>query len=711
MNTQHDALYNLKISGNLPSMPQVLVRLLDKCQAPDVDIQEVAQIVNKDAALSAKVLQLVNSAFIGPRKSINTIEQAVVYLGIDSIRNLVISVSVQQVFRRVQTNGLLNMDRFWHHSFSNALLAQKLALVHAKTDPSEAYLAGLLHDIGKLLLWMAFPGSYAPLLLKGIRCTNARLAFLEEEKLQINHCQAGAWLCEEWQLPPLIGDAIRYHHHSVAEVRQALPLTKIICFADLLSHNPPDAPECVEAAKHLFSLAPEDIGPLIAGIDEQVAELADHLGVRLPKLNKTSHDNDPETEEAHRETSLGLITRIRDISQLNGLLETLLKAEEQQHIVSAVEQGVQILFNEKKTLLLLPRGEKGTLVAQPSTENMLAANTRQLEFDALNSPDSLLALAMESGHVQHSFAARTSQEKPAHLFDAQLLNLMHSEGMIVFPLLCHEQFEGLLVIGLKAKAYDSLKNHLDGLQMLAGQAAMALQLENMRRVQTQRIVSERLAAATLVARKIGHEINNPLAIVRNYLHILERKLAKGDPINAEVGIIDDELERLTRITRGLEDLSTGNPPPSPVSLELTQALQKIIAPFQATLDAKGEVLLQFQAPDEPLEFMVDPGYLQQIVHNLIKNALESVDTCGTVKIHTELRDDQVYIHVEDTGPGISQEHKKELFHSGFSTKNSAHRGLGLSIALSLAKQMGGQLHCSSTPGQTLFTLCLPLKMP
>ena len=141
MNTINDALNPLTTSGNLPSLPQVLVRLLDCCQAPDVDIQEIAQIVSKDAALSAKVLQLVNSAFIGARNPIANIEQAVVYLGMDSIRNLAISVSVQQVFRRVQINGLLSMDRFWHHSFTNALIAQKIAQLHTKADPSEAYLS------------------------------------------------------------------------------------------------------------------------------------------------------------------------------------------------------------------------------------------------------------------------------------------------------------------------------------------------------------------------------------------------------------------------------------------------------------------------------------------------------------------------------------------------------------------------------------------
>ncbi len=112
MSSQHQILYNLKISGNLPSMPQVLVQLIDSCHDPEIQLQVIARIIDKDAAVSAKVLQLVNSAFIGARKAIANIKQAVVYLGMDAVRNLALSISVQQVFLRVESNGLLSIDLF-----------------------------------------------------------------------------------------------------------------------------------------------------------------------------------------------------------------------------------------------------------------------------------------------------------------------------------------------------------------------------------------------------------------------------------------------------------------------------------------------------------------------------------------------------------------------------------------------------------------------
>nr|WP_321466718.1 HDOD domain-containing protein [uncultured Desulfobulbus sp.] len=711
MTTANDVLSNLKVSGNLPSMPQVLVQLLDSCRNPEVNIQKIAQIVDKDAALSAKVLQLVNSAFIGTRKAIRTIEQAVVYLGMDTVRNLAISVSVQQVFRRVETNGLLSIDRFWHHSYTNALLAQNIAETVQYTDPAEAYLAGLLHDIGKLLLWMAFPGSYAPLLLKGVRCHNARLAFLEEEKLQINHCQAGAWLCEQWHLPTLIADAIRYHHHEVDQVRQALPLTRIISLADLLSHHEADAPECVEAAEKLFGLSAEKTATLVGGIEEQVAQLAEQLGIHIPRMSRTTHDKEPEGEGVHRETSLGLINRIRETSQLSGLLDNLLRAENREQIVGAIEQGVNILFNEEQCLLLLPDTSADLLFAQTSRDNSLAQQTKGLWYDTTTAPESLLNRAMVEKIPQHSFQGASGTTFSGNLFDVQLQHLLGTEGMIVFPLNCRNQLEGLMVIGCMKKSFRALSSQMGALALLANQAAAALQLDRIRRQQAETVAEERLQAATLIARKIGHEINNPLAILRNYLHVMERKIGQGQGVVEELAIIDGEIERLARITRGLEDLSRENSVPQLIHVELHTFLEKTLAPLQAAAAVENRVQIILSPADGPIELDLDPGFLQQIVQNLVKNALEAIQDHGIIAVRTEVENTQVHIHVEDNGPGIAAEQEQELFRAGSSTKNSVHRGLGLSISASLARQMQGRLRCTSSAGPTVFTLTLPLKSP
>lgn len=707
MSNQHQVLHNLKVSGNLPSMPQVLVQLIDSCHDPEIQLQAIARIIDKDAAVSAKVLQLVNSAFIGARKAIANVDQAVVYLGMDAVRNLAISISVQQVFRRVESNGLLSIDRFWRHSLQNALLARNIAAAVAHPDPAGAYLAGLLHDIGKLLLWMAFPGAYAPLLLKGVRCHNALLAFLEEEKLHVNHCQAGAWLCEQWRLPSLLADAIRYHHHPLEEVAQALPLTKIACLADLLSHGDSGNQEGLDAADQLFALTPDQVESIFSGLDEEIAELAEQMGIHVPSDGKTSHDQEPESEAAHKETSLGLINRIRDISQLSGLLDNLLRAENRDQIVNAVEQGLKILFNEDTCLLLLPDAATGQLRAHASQDNKLARDAGDLVFAPERHSDSLPAQALRQQRLRHSFMEKSAGKGTFNLFDAQLLRLLGTEGMAAAPLIYRGTSEGLLLIGLWKKSFRTLTGQATPLQLLANHAAAGLQLERSRVEQAERIAAERLAAATLVARKIAHEINNPLAILRNYLHILGRKGAQGEPIQAEIAVIDNELERIGQITQGLEDLAQERDELKMEPILLHPLMEEILSLFRASLPKDRNIALSYVACEEPLTLQADPGRLRQIVQNLLGNALDAADSQGVITARSRRDHDKVVLSVEDNGPGVDPAVGNTLFRAGVSTKTGRHSGLGLAIARRLAQQMGGDLTFASQPGSTVFSLSLP----
>jgi HD-like signal output (HDOD) protein/signal transduction histidine kinase len=700
-------LSNLKVSGNLPSMPQVLVQLIDSCHEGEINLQTIARIVDKDAAISAKLLQMVNSAFIGARRAFTNVEQAVVYLGGDTVRNLAISISVQQVFRRVESNGLLSIDRFWHHSYQNALLARNIAVAIDYPDPSEAYLAGLLHDIGKLLLWMAFPGKYAPLLLKGVRCHNSRLAFLEEEKLHVNHCSAGAWLCEQWRLPTLLADALRYHHNPLEEVEQALPLTRIACLADLLSHSSTAGQDCLDAASRLFNLSSAQVRNLYEGLDEQIAELAEHLGIHIPRNAKTSHDQEPESQETHKEISLGLINRIREITQMSGLLDNLLRAENTGQVVIAVEQGMKILFNEEACLVMVLNQETGMLRGFTSPDNKLAREMSNFTFSPKRYANSLPGKVLEQQGLLHTFSQKTEEKKPTNLLDSQLLHLLGTEGMAAIPMIHQNEMLGLLLVGLSQKTFQTFNGQWTPLRLLANHAAICFALERIRTAQAERIAAERVQSATLVARKIAHEINNPLAILRNYMHILGKKNEQGEAISEELAIIDNELERLGHITGGLEDLAREE---NTLHLEQLDVHRQVEETLHLVQTASGKTALidfSYVPWPEPLFVRSDRRSISQILQNLLGNAVDAVAGQGAVTVRTSAAGEQVRIAVEDNGPGIDPTVKATLFTAGTSTKEGRHGGLGLAIVHTLATKLGGSISCQTRPGQTAFILALP----
>ena len=706
MDAPLDTLNALRISGSLPSMPQVLVQLIDSCHDPDIRLQTIARIVDKDAAISAKILQLVNSSAVGAARAFTNLEQAVIHLGVDTVRNLAISVSVQQVFRRVESNGLLSIDRFWHHSYLSALLAHKIAVAVDFASPSEAYLAGLLHDIGKLLLWMAFPGRYAPLLLKGVRCHSGRLAFLEEEKLHINHCQAGAWLCEQWHLPALVADAVRYHHHPVEEVAQGLPLTRIISLTDLLAHTGATDPDSVAAAEQYFTLTPPQVDNLCAGVEEQVERIASELGIRLPRETRTSHDEDSEEGEARRETSLGLINRVRDLTRLTGVVDSLLAAEDGDQIVRAVEQGLKILCNIDSCLFFLPDGPGPTLRCRVPAGNPLHRDVDGLSLIPGRHADSLIARALRQRQSEHSFTPPAAARPAASLLDAQLRRLFATEGLAAVPLIHRDEVQGLLLVGLAERALPLLEP-MGPLSLLAHQAAVCLHLERLATERAEQLATERVRAARLVARKIAHEINNPVAILRNYLRILDRKSGRGEPIGEELAILDSEMERIGRITLDLEQLALAQVIARPDRSELHPRLKDILRMFRGALPEDNSITLAFQPWPEPLNVRADGDRLRQILLNLLANALDAVSGGGTITVRTEPGPDTVRVLVEDTGPGIDPALQAGLFEDGVSGKEGRHGGFGLAIVRSLAEQMGGAVSCGSQSGRTVFTLVLP----
>ena len=702
-----DTLNALKVSGNLPSMPQVLVQLIDSCHDPECQLQALARIVDKDAAIGAKILQLANSAFIGARRTIVNLEQAIVYLGADTIRNLAISISVQQIFRRVETNGLLSIDRYWHHSYLSALLARNIATTVGHADPSEAYLAGLLHDIGKLLLWMAFPGRYAPLLLRGVRCHSGRLAFLEEEKLRINHCEAGAWLCTQWRLPSFLADALRYHHHPLDEVAQALPLVRIVSLCDLLAHGGGKDPDCLVAADRCFHLTPTQVARLYHGVEEQVERIAADLGIRIPRGVQSSHDLEPEGEEVHKEVSLGLINRVRDISQLTGLLDNLLQAEDMERITATVEQGLKILFNEDACLLLVQHHD-GALHCLTSADNRLAREVRGMRFTADLLGDSLAGQALRLRQIRHSFDPdNAAPRSPGNLLDAQLLRLLGTEGMVAIPLLHKGEVLGLLLVGL-AKKSSPMLGQTTPLGLLAGHAALRLSLERLKESQAEQLAVERTRSAKLVARKIAHEINNPVAILRNHVHLLGRKISQGLPVAEELRVLDTELARIGKITRALEDLALEGVTPQIEPVDLNTHLEETLRLFRAALPEDNHIRLHFQPCPGSLIAQADQDRLRQILHNLLGNALEALtDDGGVITVRTAPSLETAIVTVEDDGPGIDPEQQATLFSVGQSNKGGRHNGLGLAIVASLATQMGGAITCASRPGRTIFTLTLP----
>lgn len=696
-----NVLEKLKTRGNLPAMPQVLLQLIDACHEEEIDLHLIGKLVAKDSALAGKILQLANSAFIGARSAFIDIQQAVIYLGANTIKNIAISVSVQQVFRNVRGNGSLAIDRFWYHSYSCAVLAEKIAQAVGSTGKAEAYLAGLLHDLGKLILWVAFKRDYAKLLDSTAETCGTDFLTKEKLKLDVDHCEAGAWLAESWRLPSFFSDAIRFHHHPVTSLHEALPLVRVVHLANLLSHNS-DPELCRNIAKRFFGLNKSQLDVIIKEGNEQLEEVLQELGIKSPS---TSLKKTKDTDEATSQSSATLIDKVEEFAGITGALANLLHADDVHEVHRVTTQAIRILFNEPDVLILEYDAKKKELSGRALTEGSALHETLQVRFQPDIQKTCLPAISLQNRSV--TFFCEDGKPEEANLLDRQLLHYLDSVDLACVPMLYRDSIVGVIVIGLDKGACLPLDNSRKQLQLIADQAAASLFHHHLQEKHAQRVVEKQLDAATLVARKIVHEINNPLAIVRNYLKVLSHKLEQEDGTQEELQIMDQEFERIGQITNQLSELTQHAAPSDSAPIDLNQCVQETVQLFSLSLDPESDIRVDFFPKEDINDVIADRNKLRQILLNLLGNGVDALQGQGNVAVQIDQEDDSVSIAVSDNGPGIDEKIMEKLFTPGATTKGDGHTGLGLSITQKLVMDLGGTIDVTRKGDTTTFTIHLP----
>ncbi len=256
----------------LPTLPQVTADVLAVLASERSSADDVASILSKDQALCSKVLKIANSAFFAQSRRISTAEDAIVLLGFDSIAQLMLATAVFKSFRPMQPQVKFDLYGFWRHSIATANAGKIIAEAAEKaSEATKLYTAGLLHDIGKLVLVTYFPDRYVPVFR---RAESGTLSMYEAEmaELEFSHCQVSEWLCNRWSFPEKLVEAISRHHERVSSTNpepetQIVRLANIVCNRMKLGASGNTKP---------YPLTPEEYMAL--GLDESdLAKIEDRL--------------------------------------------------------------------------------------------------------------------------------------------------------------------------------------------------------------------------------------------------------------------------------------------------------------------------------------------------------------------------------------------------------------------------------------------------
>ena len=701
---------------NLPTLPHILLEFIATCNRPDSTHEDLSQIINKDSSLTAKVMRMVNSAYYGLPSRVTSMEHALLLLGTDAVKNIAISASVFQAFAKTRGDAVFDLKRFWRHSLTCATIAKLLAKKISYSSPDEAFLSGLLHDIGKLVLWVNFSKEYADILASSNSESDLLLA--AEMRLGATHCEVAAWMIGQWHLQSFMADAVLYHHEPAHRVLDALPLVKIVFVANCLSREAPGENDLrFKTAEEVFGFPRAEVEAVVLQAEQEVTEIARSLGIDIASPETLP----PTVSETDREKEKELVSTVRDISLLQGTLQNLLEANRQDAILKVVKQGLQVLFDIHRVIFLIHDPEKDALVGKSAAESTEDALVRELVVP-FQTKSCLPMASLRQKTPVDSFGA--PEKVDLSILDRQLIRLIGKDGLLCLPMIAHGESVGVILLGVEQARISHLSNQMNLLTMFANQSALALHADIMREVQSKLVQSERLAAASGIARRVVHEVNNPLGIIKNYIKILGLKLTAEDPAQQELRIISEELDRVALIVRELSDFSEPQAEPTD-PVDVNALLSDLVKITRESLmrDAKINVHLK-QEPSLPTVFS-GKNSLKQVFINLIKNAVEAMPQGGNLYINTRRLGnklqaqmqqdvsgalDSVEISIRDEGPGIPDAIKSRLFEPFVTSKRGEHAGLGLSVAYSIINQLKGTITCESgEKAGTTFKVVLPLR--
>lgn len=220
----------------LPALPSVSMEVVEMVDNPKTSASQLGKVISSDQALTAKVLKIANSPFYGFPKKISTIDFAIIILGFDALKEIVISISLVNALQR-KGDKYFDEKAFWDHAISTGVIARRLARDLNYRVSGEVFVGGLLHDMGISVLHRYFSSEFKRI-VEVARDTELTFLEAEESILGVTHAQVGGWLAERWNLPDHLIEAI-HRHHSPAEATQNPTLVSIIHCADVLTSRLP----------------------------------------------------------------------------------------------------------------------------------------------------------------------------------------------------------------------------------------------------------------------------------------------------------------------------------------------------------------------------------------------------------------------------------------------------------------------------------------
>lgn len=704
-------------SLHLPSIPQILLQFLHLAEDDRTTITDLATLVGQDPSLSARFLTVANSPALSHGTESRNLTQCLVTLGTRLSRTLAACLVVQRFFSPTIDNQHYCLTGFWEHSLLLAESSRALAQETGYTDVDECYLAGLLHDVGQLLLLGGAGKRYGALL--AVSEDEDQLRAAEQRVLNTDHAMVGAWLIDQWKLSSFMADAILFHHSPPEAIAAADPLSRIVWCAHVLGSTPipPETEAPPQTEQHaiiteLLGITNDTLTSIHRCCRERVARIADSLEIHASDARKTIpapttplEVSPPQAHTGGRNLPL-LESAVRDMAVTHPLLQGFGAMESETELLLAVRESARILFGLGKLAFLFVQEDGSTLAGAPV--NGQPELLRQISIPA-DSRHSLAVAALRERRLISTFSR--DLPAPVSLADAQISRLLESEGLLYVPIASRAGECGVMAYGVNATQAERITGQLSWIMSFGQVTADSLACWRGTRARMQQLETETARRFQQRARQTLHEAGNPLAIIRNYLSIIRNKLPDQPALLQEMDILREEIDRVTTILRRMA--SPAEELRQTQTVDVNGLIESMLALYGDALFTERGIALEKNLDSAMKPICADRDSIKQILTNLWNNASDAMGAgdCFFIATHADVNQNghpYVEISMSDTGPGLPPDIADRLFQPLDPQRRPGHSGVGLSIAAGLVERLKGRITCQNrTGGGTCFSILLP----
>ncbi|MBT0959759.1 ATP-binding protein [Denitromonas iodatirespirans] len=664
-----------------PAAAEAVLRLME---APDTPWDAIAEHASRDAALCFALLWLQPLEAADTRPLPSLLADRLRRTGTPLLRAWLLHAGARQGMSEA-------MKTLHHRALVTAESALHLAIEKRYPRPEEAFLAGLWSTLGQMSLHASSP-DYAQLCAQSD--TAEALRARERQRFDTDHVTLGATLAQHCRLPRMVVDALALAGALEEQVLGAHPLAALLRTAQCLGGDTPRLDE----AQRISGLPQEALISLQTDVDYLSHQGLQTLGIGQPTASAPAvaagASDYPRLPQHWRRVAI------------DGLIQAAFSTASADTALRQLQDAFRLLFGKRPPLML--RADADALRALvPAHDAQFATALAELDL-RIGDDTSVIALAMRTQTATSHFPGHATPGRSTR--DWQLARWLDSAGILCLPWQAGGE-KGVGVLGIDESLDIAPDEQSLMIALVACAATHLVGLDQRQAAETQRLATAR-AEHLAKARRITHEVNSPLTVIKSYLGIISQREAADAGLVGELAQVNKEIDRIGALLRRMADPEL--PEDTGTSADVGNVVRQLQQVYGHALFTGAQRELDIRIPRGLPAVAMPAGALKQVLLNLMRNAAEALPAGGRLSISSPgvLIADGVpslELRLVDNGPGLPDARLGRLFSAQPSDKGHDHQGLGLSITHELLRQFGAYVLCrSQREAGTSFQIFIPL---